>query len=316
MSLSISRPIQKRLAGTVSLLAAGMFAIEVWPHIDDTRGQFQPWAVGVIALMVIAVQGLHACKLRMLLTAPPPFSRLLAICLIGNFFGAVFFTQLAGDLCKLWLLRDGPEGQSGQPLAVLRDRLSSCAAVALTLAWALSGGTALSSVAAPFLLIIIAALSTPGERLAGSAWQRLRDRWKRIPEIPIATLNSSMSSGRWLTVHALSLGVQAVGAFAVWAALWWAGASMDGTKSVLLASVSALAVLLPLSAGGIGVREVSSYALLLHWGTGEASAAAGIAHLTLGFLLGAGTGALIGWLMIKPSTFDQSTRMIVGQPGA
>ncbi len=316
MSLSISRPIQKRLAGIVSLLAAGMFLIQVWPHLDDTRGQFHPWAVGFIALMVIAVQGLHACKLRMLLTAPPPFSRLLAICLIGNFFGAVFFTQLAGDLCKLWLLREAPERQSGQPLAVLRDRLSSCAAVTLTLAWALSGGTGLSWIVSLLFLIIVAVLSTPGERLAATAWQGLRDHWKRIPEIPIAALNPSMTSWRWLTVHALSLGVQAVGAIAVWAALSWAGASLDGTKSVLLASVSAVAVLLPLSAGGIGVREVSSYALLLHWGTAEASAAAGIAHLTLGFLLGAGTGALIGWLMIRPSSLDQSARMIVGQPGA
>lgn len=299
MNPNIPRPTHRWIAGTVSLLAVGIFVARIWPHLEASRGHFHPWAMGLIALMVLSVQGLHAWKLRLLLPAPPSFPKLLGVCLVGNFFGAMFFTQLAGDLCKLWMLGQGDEAAPGKTLAVLRDRLSSCAAVAVTLVWALSGGGTCAWALTLALLLLTSGWSGPAERLAADLLNRLNGRWKPIPTFhPEAA--QPLSSGRWLAVHGLSAAVQAAGALAVWGALRWAGANLDGTACVLLASVSALAVLLPLTAGGIGIREISSYALLLHWGIPEPSAAAGIAHLTTGFLLGCGLGALIGWPLLKP----------------
>lgn len=298
MTWNLPRQARSWIAGSVSLLAAGLFAGRIWPHLGAMRGHFHPWAACLIALVVLSVQGLQAWKLRLLLPQPPPFPKLLGVCLLGNFFGAMFFTQLAGDLCKLWMLGQDDD-TPGKTMAVLRDRLSSCAAVGLTLAWAAAGGGPAASALTLTLLAIAAALSGPGERWVVALLAWCSGRWKSIPRFdPEAVVPPGR--WRWLAVHTLSGGIQAAGALAVWAALRWAGAGLDGTGCALLASVSALAVLLPLTAGGIGVREVSSYALLLHWGIAEPSAAAGIAHLTTGFLLGCGLGALIGWPLLKP----------------
>ena len=292
---------QKAIALTVSLLAAGFFAAKILPHLSEARGQFQPWAVVWIAAWVMAVQGLHAWKLRVLLPSPPPWRKLLGVCLIGNFFGAVLFTQLAGDVCKLWMLKQSPANGQGNAWAILRDRLSSCAAVGLALTWAISAqwGWSVSWMILGGLILLAA---------AGSSWSETRLlsvlRWTQrrtgFPKGDLPQDDRHLTVPRWTLVHGLSLGIQAAGAVAVFGAMQWAGTQTVGLlDSVFLATVSALAVLVPLTAGGFGVREVSSYALLLHWGTSEAAATAGIAHLTLGFLGGAGLGAILGWLLLR-----------------
>lgn len=79
------------------------------------------------------------------------------------------------------------------------------------------------------------------------------------------------------------------------------GSPLSLSQSTILTCVAALAVVLPLTLGGIGVREVSQYSLLLGWGIGESHVAVGVAQLTIGFLLGTAIGAVVGKLLLERS---------------
>ena len=110
--------------------------------------------------------------------------------------------------------------------------------------------------------------------------------------------SSSEEIPNWFLVHFLSLLVQFAGVFLVYLSFSMIGSPLGLDQSTILTCVAALAVVLPLSLGGIGVREVSQYSLLLSWGIGESRVAVGVAQLTIGFLLGTAIGAVIGKLLL------------------
>lgn len=292
------------LAILVSAAAAAVFLQRSLPHLAGAGSRFSLPATLGISFIVIALQLVNALKLRLLLPVPTSMQRLYAICLISNFFGALLSTQIAGDLSKLWILHRSRSAPGGHPLAVVRDRLSSLVAVGLVLLWGLAANALSSSPAnwplhglALLLSLLLCAWLTPRtERIVTSLANRISRacgmRW-RAPELP-----PRAETPRWTLVHACSLAIQLAGLATIAYSFGTLGTRPGLFQTVMLSSISVAAVILPLSVGGLGVREVSSYSLLLHWGYPAPIAAAAVAHLTAGYLTGTALGGLLGWALL------------------
>lgn len=303
----MSDRLRKLIPVIVSLVAAGIFGFRAIPFLLDGETACRWDTIGWIILLVIGVQLVNAVKSQALLGWTEDWGRIIGVCLVGNFFGAFFFTQLAGDVSRVWMLNGDRRSSGRYELAVLRDRVSGLFAVGFLV---LSVLFLFMGIGAGFWIsllmgwIILSMGSPLLERLFGGlANGILRLRVFRGLKL-FQKLRSLQGQGwgespNWFLVHFLSLLVQFAGVLAVYLSFSMIGSPLSLSQSTILTCVAALAVVLPLTLGGIGVREISQYSLLLGWGIGESHVAVGVAQLTIGFLLGTAIGAVGGKLLLE-----------------
>lgn len=258
-----------RIAVGVALL--GLLAAEVeWDQVATLVAGAGPAGLAGALGLLLATRVVTAAKWRVLMQAralPAGFGRLLAIVWVSNFLGAVLPTAIGGDAVRMWSVARASERPADAVATVLVERLTGFTAlVLLAVAGALASlAGPLGAVLAPAVLVpaaaILAALgllwSAAGRALTRGLAGRLPRRWGRdfLGRLDDATRAFNHHPGPLAIALALAGVVQCC---RVWSIVLVAAALGVG-----LASGEALAVLppalfvgmLPVSVGGLGVRE-------------------------------------------------------------
>lgn len=261
------------------------------------------------AAVALTFVGISVASLRWKLLVPEvPYFRLLRYSLIGQFYSVVLPGQVAGEAVKAWRISRGAIDPARLVASVLIDRVVGLIGLLLvaTAGIALSrdefGGRLLVPMAslATALIVGLLALAIPSLfgivsrfiRLVGASKPRLRDlaakgllfleAWRDYARAPWR-LTLSLIFGAIFQL--LGVGIYMVLADSL-------GIEIDARHWMWIAGVTAIAVLLPLSVGGIGLREGALVALLAQFNVpGESALALSLGIFGMMLLV-----ALAGWL--------------------
>ena len=241
----------------------------------DLEGLGAAFAATVPSLFLLAVaffvvsNGLGACQWYLLLRAhqlPIGFRQATVFYLTGVFFNNVLLGNIGGDALRIYDVRRLTGRTSGAAAATFMDRfvglLSTCT-LALIACFAVAEVrvpgviSVLVPVWAALVLLLAMGLSgRVGRLLEGLATRILPDRAGR----KAASLRRSMAVYRdrgWLLVGvwAVSLGVQFSRVLVYWSAGLAAGLHAGLIYFLAFQPVAAVIAALPISIGGLGIRE-------------------------------------------------------------
>jgi len=277
-------PIVRALL-TVAMLAALVPRLRSAELFPDHRLQAVLWIAGALALTVVAMflsavrwqQMLHALEL------PSPLLPLFSHSLAGLFVSNFLPTTVGGDVLRATRLATTNGHRKISAASVVLERLTGFVALplitlaALTLSPALLHlGTAsrlalalsLGPLAALTLILVVAANPRLGARLGARRWMGLAMtvhlglvRLRRHPALAVA-------------VMAAALGYQLTVILVGWMAAHALGISVGWTAMMAFIPVVAIAQALPLSIGGLGLREGSLVLLLGPLGVADSRAVA------------------------------------------
>ena len=241
----------------------------------DLEGLGAAFAATVPSLFLLAVaffvvsNGLGACQWYLLLRAhrlPIGFRQAAVFYLTGVFFNNLLLGNIGGDALRIYDVRRLTGRASGAAAATFMDRfvglLSTCS-LALIACFAVAEvrvpgviSVLVPAWAALVLLLAMGLSRRVGRLLEGLASRILPDRVGR----KAASLRRSMAVYRdrgWLLlgVWAVSLGVQFARVLVYWSAGLAAGLHAGLIYFLAFQPVAAVIAALPISIGGLGVRE-------------------------------------------------------------
>jgi glycosyltransferase 2 family protein len=267
-------------------------------------------ALAVLAIAVqVALVGTRWSEItNALARRAEPVSRraMIAIAAIGIFFGQVL-PYAAGDAMRIWMLaRLGINWRIGI-VSVLIDRgvgvlaLFAIASVVMLLPSSLAVlGMQRSAIAATFggivAIAIVALLLTP--RLAPIVNRFQVTRW--IGTLAISGHDVLIKSGSGTIIIILALMIHTLTIAAVWCTGQALGMSFSLVDAAFLFVVMLGVVLIPISFGGWGVREIAVVSLLSANGVPEERALLFSASFGLVMLAGALPGAAV-WASYSPA---------------
>lgn len=237
-----------------------------------------------------------------------PYGRLLRYSLIGQFYSVLLPGQIAGEAVKAWRISRGAVNGPKLIASVFIDRVIGLIALLVVAVW---GALAMDDNVSRALLVPLMALvaismlgllsltfphvfrlCSKALHFVGARLPRLRHGIGQILMLMTAWRDYTRSPWRLLAAFLFGILFQLL-AVAIYA--WLAnslGIRLDIHHWMWIAGVTSIAVLLPLSIGGIGLREGALVALLAKFGVPAESAVA----LSLGvfFLMLLAAGA--GWI--------------------
>ncbi len=312
-----------RVLVSAALLAAVLAYANVGDVVRAVRDGDWGWFVAALGLVVVAVV-VGAVRWRILLEGADievsrwSAVRAFAASLVLN---NILPTAVGGDAVRVWLVGRRSGRLLGAAAATIVDKLTAlaCLFVIGWIALALDADTVPSSVIAAFAWItlgllgvaVVGALAAAGVR---PILHRLPPRLALMIREAWATLRAWASSGK-LVASLVGLGV-AYQALVV-LALVLVGKTIGLDLSFALASVSAaivlVAMLIPVSVGGLGVREGGFVLLLGQAGVGGAEATT-LSLLSAGAVL-LGSAAVVGVTAANDILRDRAakTRPLTGE---
>lgn len=295
------RAILKALFG-LTLLALLLWRLDLHAVVSALSRFTWPWLLGALALMTASW---NLAALRWKLFAPRfSFMRLLELTLIGQFFAIVLPGQLAGELVKAYRLAKGNVDAERLAASVMVDRIVGTIALLLVasfgamhsshalpgaLVWTFAGMTAI-------LIASLFTLRLPAFRLiAIDLVGRLERTRLRRAAIPLhraieAWVDFGGAPGRLLASLFVGVVFQLVGVAILAVLATNLGIILPAADWAWIYGLVSLAVLIPISIGGIGLREGALVGCLDWLGIDGAHAIAlslGVFAVTLG-------GALFG----------------------
>jgi uncharacterized membrane protein YbhN (UPF0104 family) len=267
-----------RIAVTLAIVAG--LIIKLSPgDLRDTIRDADPWMMaGAFALMFV-VQALVAVKWLVLLRARDvqlPFVRVARLYCIGNLLSNVLPTAVGGDVYRVYRAqRDAGARAADVTMSVLYERATGYGAMtclgALGAAFyydrfgvgvlALAGG----ALAAAALWFVLPRMPFPAVRHDHFLRNLLAHRRELMAVYQMSVFSIAIQA---LYISTIALAGRALGIEVSW--WYWAFATW----------VVAVALLLPVTLGGLGVRESSFSALIKHAGATAAQGA------SVGFALG------------------------------
>lgn len=269
-----------RLIGTVALMAFALRSVE-WEEMAAILGgvDWRWWMLGVSAGLVVQV----VAAIRWSAVARPIGFDLPRTTFVRRFFEGAFFSlclpgSMGGDVVKAWRLSDTTRGRLLAGCTILADRLTGFIALAVLAVTALvSQQLRLSTVAAigagvvMLLGAMLAVAWAVGMLDHVLGWLPEQHRVRRFLGhlLPYQTNPSLL-----VTAIAWSMIVQMGGAFGV--ALVGRAVGADLPLSTWFSSIPlvALAMVLPISISGVGVREGGLAVLLAPYGVSREQAVA------------------------------------------
>ena len=295
-----------KLAVGLTLVALLLSRIEVAALVDAlgsyTAGAFSAALALTAASMLIA-------GLRWKVLVPHiGYMRLLRFTLIGQFYSLVLPGQITGDAVKAWRISRGVPDGARTALSVLADRIAGLIALLLVcLAGIALSGDGLTRKLLPPVLVLTIGLIGSLLALQSSAVRNLLfaliDNLRRVRRGPPVAEKLSMLISSWTAAtgdaRALLLSVMlgvvfqliGVAIYAILAACL--SIDLDWTYWMWIAGVTAVALLLPVTLGGLGIREGTLVAILAHYGVPGEKAVA----LSLGLFALAVAVAITGWMV-------------------
>jgi hypothetical protein len=248
--------------------------------LRDTIADSNPWLMLAAAALMIAVQAMVAVKWAVLLAVRDvrmPFARIARVYCIGNLLSNVLPTAVGGDVYRVYRVqREAGARAADVTMSVLYERATGYAAMtcigALGAAFyydhAAIGLLALAGGAAAALVLAYALPRLPFPAIRDDHFIRnfLANRREAMAVYRMAVFSLAIQA---LYISTIVLAGNAIGIDVAW--WYWAFATW----------LVALALLLPITLGGLGVRESSYSALINNAGGTQAQGA------TAGFALGA-----------------------------
>ncbi len=255
------RSLVLRLAVTLGLMALALRGVDAASLREQMAAtQWRWWGIGlVVALCLQVMGGIRWAALARPLGFDFPLRFFIARFFEGSFFGLFLPTSIGGDVFKAYRLSDTAHGRLLAGCTVLADRLSGLAALVvvgstafLAREWSLGsistillGATLLASVMIPVRLAVGAL-----DRIVAALPPHLR-----IGRFLSGLLPYQRQPGLFVRAIAWSMFVQMGVAIVVACAGRAAGAPLPLSYWFEIVPVVSLAMVLPLSIGGLGVRE-------------------------------------------------------------
>lgn len=236
-----------------------------------TLGRVPLWVPAAAAAWYLAGQALSAWKWRLLLRAGGAEVSLWHCCALywlGMFSNLWLPSSIGGDAVRIWQLRQDGIGGGAAAASVLVERLTGFAALLMLGACGLLFAQAGARVSTLLMVSLAAIIAIPIGFLAlrGAARGRLETMklGRKLLSVADAVAIYSRPGGRGALVAAMaiSLGFQA-SQIALGIGLGRAvGLQLPVATFVWLVPLLALASLVPVGIGGLGVREAAAYALV------------------------------------------------------
>ncbi|UZE48104.1 flippase-like domain-containing protein [Rhodopseudomonas sp. P2A-2r] len=264
-------------------------------------------AVTVISFLVLLIQ---AYKTKILLPEKSAWP-ILRIGIISQIYSVLFFGQVGGDIARAGYLAPGSGGVHRVVAAVLFDRITGLVALlALGLLGLAMNAEHFDPVLAPtlaFLMLFLLATILLGVVIRGSYAARL-SAW--VPTRLGSHLDNTLrairvfSSSPRTLLASIAMGILFQGIMIVNCA--WLGSCLGidlplAAWAVVICAVS-LVLLLPISIGGIGLRDVTLVGLLSSSGVAtERALALSFAMLGIQLVMAAVGGTLL--LLSQPERF-------------
>ena len=267
--------IALRVAIGLGLLLAVGFFIDVDGTIAILSGA-RPGPLLVALALFVLERVVAAVRWRMLISGlgpAPPLSRFVSLLFSATFVAYFLPGGLGGEVFRIWGLTRGAITVSRALASVFVERVLALVALGILILWGLATAPFRAPVAildAVLLSLLVVALGTamlfsrpvrrlvdrclPGQRLA-----RIRGALSRLYE----NFDLYLAKPGLLAFGLVfAIGFQLLRVVAVWAAAWSLG--MDVPFELLLFAVPIvnLVTQIPVSVGGLGVREASYAAIL------------------------------------------------------
>lgn len=283
-----------RMAAGLVILALVAWKTD-WSGVADAFTNAR-WSLWLLAVVVYGLTQVVSSWRWQLLSQPLGFHRPLhqhtAFLFIGMFFNLVLPTSVGGDVVRAWYLDGGSGRRMASFLSVFIDRFSGLVVLVAITALAalccpvplpgwLAGGIALLTAGAVVglttlltvgLLYRRAEISTLPYRRHGFL-PGLIDRVRRFALSLVGAVTVYSRHPRlFLATTLLSLVVQAANVIVLWLVGEALGVPVPMSYYFVLAPLVTLATLLPISVGGMGVREAATVVLLAPLGVGSGAA--------------------------------------------
>jgi len=246
-------------AGLLALVFARVDLSEAWNEVVAVQSSAAP----MLALATALFFGAHliaAQKLGHLLSGRTQFEMIRAV-MIGHFFGTALPGQVAGDAAKAVTLMDGTHSRTQVLAAVVLDKHTSLVALSFLVLLAVFlapdmrlGLSAIGGATAAFVLLIgLSVVPTLCKTVPGPDWfKAAHEAWVSYTKDAFIMSRQAILG---LVFQTLSIGVFLSLDMAL-------GLGLDYVEWALIAGVLTIALLLPISIAGLGVREVTLITLL------------------------------------------------------
>ncbi|MEM9072398.1 MAG: lysylphosphatidylglycerol synthase transmembrane domain-containing protein [Myxococcota bacterium] len=303
----LKRLVTLGLLGAIAYLIAtreGMDTIHA--HLADLRFE---WML-VAALFAILAVSASVRRWQLLLSHEGialPFATLFASFLRGRFVGAFTPSTTGLDLYRLVDIGRRATNKAASGRAVLTEKLYGLVALALVTAALLPAGIArffgslgvLAAIGIGVVAILgLAALARPAflRRVCARLPKALRQRAHRMVDLLTSRAMTKERTARVIAFGLLSHSATAAIFVATGVAL---GLEVSPLALLVVGNAIILATLLPISVGGVGVRETTAVVLLSTVGVGTTEAA----------LVG-----LLGYLAMQPPALVGGLLLLRGAP--
>jgi glycosyltransferase 2 family protein len=267
---------------TVALLGLVLAQVDFSAAASTLAEAQWDWFVAAVALMAagIVVGGARWYLLLRAAAVNVPRSTAIRAFSLAFFFNTVLPTSVGGDAVRAWIV-GRPTGQVvTAATTVVLDKITAlvCLFVVAGAALLLDSPSVPSSVAASFFwtaVLFVSALAVGAAAAAGSARlaRRLPERVRTAAKQAWSALHGWMRSPR-LVLWVLALGIlyQLMGVGVLVLLAEAIGLDLPFALAAVAAAVVLVAMLLPISIGGFGVREAGFVVLLGEAGIGTTDA--------------------------------------------
>ena len=267
-----------RVAATLAIVVGLIWKLSPGDLADTLRGS-NPWLMLLAVAMMLAVQALVVVKWHVLMrardVAPAPAELVRAYC-VGNLLSNVLPTAVGGDVYRVYRIQRQANARAADvTMTVLYERATGYGAMtclgALGAAFYYGdvavGALALAAGATAALLLafVLPRMPFPAVRHDHFLRNLLAHRRELMAVYQMAVFSLAIQA---LYISTIAVAGRALGIHVSW--WYWA----------FMTWVVAVAVLMPVTLGGLGVRESSFSALVKHAGATAAQGA------SVGFALG------------------------------
>lgn len=302
-----------KIAVSLALLALLAWQID-WGLVLARAVALKWWAIPLAIILHIAVYAAGTVRWWRLLAVHRlglRFPELLRLYFMGTFFNQLLPSATGGDLLRIYYVYKQQHGAAAAISPVLMERVIGLAVmialVAAVLPFIDTGNelvTTLGRIMPMILLVTVAGFLLLGYPRSYGLLHRFFARWDRVRLVATLLRIAEAAHGYvsrpavMLQLVGLSVAMQFVEIGCFWVLGQGVGATLSYTNYLLTVPLIFIAAALPVSIGGLGVREMAAIALFTGVGMNAADAAA-VALLYIPVLLVSSLPGLYFFLRMK-----------------
>ncbi len=286
-------------------LLAWIFRAVAWNQLFESLARANPlWFLGALsaaaAQMVISAWRWQVV-LHIQLGERLPLTELTRYYFMSGFFNNLLPANLGGDIMRAGALFNQGRDKMAVASSVIVERVLSLIELCLLAAWAVVfGGLPVTLSLSPGLVGAGAAAALGGMIVLVWLWKRPPARLRFLVARAEALMVSYRQQKRGLAlVLLITMAYHLVTMLITYCTLRAVGIDLSLQANLAIYAVAALALTLPLTIQGVGVREGVYVGLLALFGVGKEATLAALALNYLVLILYSLNGALLFWLSLR-----------------